>query len=290
MAKMFYTLQEAAAKLGVDEQAVKEMASNGQIQQFRDRDKLMFKVEQVDSFAASSATDAGASGSSGTGIPLADSGDTDAIDLSADTSAGQSRAGGTGMNVFDSGEIEVIDPMAQTQVTNADSGDAIEAGLESVGSGSGLLDLTQESDDTSLGAELLDEIYPGSDESHAGKESGVSGSAVFEGVNMESGEQPSSGLTALGEPVETAEPVGSMPVTYESSAAEVGGGGFGTGVLIGSTIALILGLIVTISAVAGTQGQLTAMMSGSTANLAVWCIGLLVLSFVLGFVGSLISR
>jgi hypothetical protein len=33
--------------------------------------------------------------------------------------------------------------------------------LEGTGSGSGLLDLTRESDDTSLGAELLDEITPG---------------------------------------------------------------------------------------------------------------------------------
>jgi len=33
-----------------------------------------------------------------------------------------------------------------------------------VGSGSGILDLTRESDDTSLGAELLDEIYSGEEE------------------------------------------------------------------------------------------------------------------------------
>ena len=34
-------------------------------------------------------------------------------------------------------------------------------------SGSGLMDLTRESDDTSLGAELLDEIYPGEEEAAA---------------------------------------------------------------------------------------------------------------------------
>ena len=45
-----------------------------------------------------------------------------------------------------------------------------------IGSGSGLLDLTRESDDTSLGAELLDEIYPGADakgESGIGSASGI---------------------------------------------------------------------------------------------------------------------
>ena len=48
MAKMFYSLEETAKKLGIDEEQVKEMAASGEIQQFRDRDKLMFKREQID--------------------------------------------------------------------------------------------------------------------------------------------------------------------------------------------------------------------------------------------------
>ena len=48
MAKMFYSLEEVAQRLGVEEQAVRDMASEGKLQQFRDRDKLMFKREQVD--------------------------------------------------------------------------------------------------------------------------------------------------------------------------------------------------------------------------------------------------
>jgi hypothetical protein len=48
--------------------------------------------------------------------------------------------------------------MAQTAIG---SGIQDQINLEGVGSGSGLLDLTRESDDTSLGAELLDEISPG---------------------------------------------------------------------------------------------------------------------------------
>ena len=47
--------------------------------------------------------------------------------------------------------------MAQTSIG---SGIQDQINLEGVGSGSGLLDLTRESDDTSLGAELLDEISP----------------------------------------------------------------------------------------------------------------------------------
>ena len=53
--------------------------------------------------------------------------------------------------------VKVADPSAQTNIA---SNIPDQVNLESVGSGSGLLDLTRESDDTSLGAELLDEIAP----------------------------------------------------------------------------------------------------------------------------------
>ncbi len=62
-----------------------------------------------------------------------------------------------GINVFDDDELdEHVDPLAQTAVT-----DVAGLALDGIGSGSGILDLTRESDDTSLGAELLEEIYTG---------------------------------------------------------------------------------------------------------------------------------
>jgi len=63
-----------------------------------------------------------------------------------------------GINVFGD-DSDHADPMAQTNVSPA-MRDQIS--LEAVGSGSGLLDLTRESDDTSLGADTLDEIAPAS--------------------------------------------------------------------------------------------------------------------------------
>ncbi|MBI5724040.1 MAG: hypothetical protein HZA50_08790 [Planctomycetes bacterium] len=64
---------------------------------------------------------------------------------------------GEGMSIFDDDEldIETADPMAKTQVAPSLED---QIALEGVGSGSGLLDLTRESDDTSLGAEVLDHI------------------------------------------------------------------------------------------------------------------------------------
>jgi hypothetical protein len=68
-----------------------------------------------------------------------------------------SRAGIDAISTDES--TEKVDPSAQTSIAPGLNADQVN--IESVGSGSGLLDLTRESDDTSLGAELLDEIAPG---------------------------------------------------------------------------------------------------------------------------------
>ena len=47
MDKMFYTMQEVCQKLGKSEDEVREMVSSGQLQEFRDKDELVFKVEQI---------------------------------------------------------------------------------------------------------------------------------------------------------------------------------------------------------------------------------------------------
>jgi len=76
-----------------------------------------------------------------------------------DPRSGTKSGSRVGINVFgDLDDAPQHDPMAQTAIG---SGIQDQINLEGVGSGSGLLDLTRESDDTSLGAELLDEISPG---------------------------------------------------------------------------------------------------------------------------------
>jgi hypothetical protein len=63
-----------------------------------------------------------------------------------------------GISVFDDDDLEIAaDPRAKTMMTGADE----HLGLDGSGGGSGLLDLTRESDDTSLGAELLEGIDMG---------------------------------------------------------------------------------------------------------------------------------
>ncbi|MEM1108373.1 MAG: helix-turn-helix domain-containing protein [Planctomycetota bacterium] len=308
MAKMFYTLEEASARLGLDAEAIKEMAASGKLQQFRDRDKLMFKREQVDSMAGADDSIEGSS----LGIPLADPGpdDTDALNLADSMAEGEpdDPREGTGISVFDAGEVEPADPMAQTQVTQPQIDDE-ELALESVGSGSGLLDLTRESDDTSLGAELLDEIYPGGGDTGAGAssadfglESSVGSSGVFEGaLSMDTGMSGPSGLENLVEtdpgsmdlPGAGVTASASAAVTYAAAEeADPAGSAMGAGLLIGAMAALLIGLIVIAAAIAGSRSSLTStfVVDGDPGKVLYLAVGLAVLSAVLGGVGLVIGK
>ena len=318
MAKMFYTLEEASEKLGLGAEEIKEMAADGKLQQFRDRDKLMFKREQVDGLAG--VTDLSGSDS---GIELADPGpdDTDAISLADDASfsgapAATDSVSGTGISVFEADEVDDADPMAQTHVSSAGIDDE-ELALESVGSGSGLLDLTRESDDTSLGAELLDEIYPGGGDTGAGGSiadfgmessigSSIGSSGVFEGaLSMDTSAAGASGLDNL-----ASDDPGSMDLPDESAAGMVvtpvdapyAGGGFdpvgsamGAGLLIGAFAALLITMVVVVAATMDSRSVLLDMLvssgpSGSAMNVLYLCLGLAVISAILGFVGMTLAR
>ena len=304
MAKMFYTLDEAAQRLGVDADKIKEMAASGELQQFRDRDKLMFKRDQIDNLAG----DNGDS-DSGSPIPLVPSDDTDAISL-ADTNmsskAGLTSTGsgtGSGMSVFGPDEVEPVDPLAQTAVTNPMADTAQEdLSLESVGSGSGLLDLTRESDDTSLGAELLDEIYPGGTNAGEGSlASGIGSSGVFESaISMETGTGASAagGLTDLGATGGAAPAMGGaaggvgagVAIAQYDSGVDGAGSGLGAGLLLGTMISLVVALVVAVSAIMDVQSAITSWMTGSGMNYGIAVGGLLIGSFVFGGVGVMVGK
>jgi hypothetical protein len=153
MDKMFYSIEEAAAKLGKSVDAVKDMASKGQLQEFRDRDKLMFKREQVDLLAGGH--------EEGDVIPLAgDSGELEPLTLASSGSApglAESKES-TGISIFEAESTEEADPSAVTRVAQT-PGQLVDPGDKSASGSGGLLDLTREADDTSLGADLLGDVY-----------------------------------------------------------------------------------------------------------------------------------
>ena len=263
MAKMFYTIEEAAEKLGKTEDEVKEMAKSGQIQEFRDRDKLMFKVDQIDLLAGDGDEEDEVGPLSledsrgGSGIALADS----------DLGLSDSREG-TGISVFDTdhGSEEESD---QTQV-----GDTVEdeLNLESVGSGSGLLDLTRESDDTALGAELLEDAYSADDNI----EIPANASGLFEAATDT--EPAADFAPARGSG-------GSMPMMVE--AYDGAGSGLGVGMLAGAMAALVLVMIIV---VVGFTNATPAPAMAIAPSLWMWVGALAGLTIVLGAIGWFIGK
>ena len=273
MAKIFYTLDEAAAKLKMSETQVKELVSSGQLQEFRDRDCLMFKVDQINLLAQ------GEHGGEEGVIPLAESGELGAISLASDSGSGmnlESPKEQTGISIFDTDNTEEADPSAVTQVTESAP---TELSLETVGSGSGLLDLTREADDTSLGKDLLEEVsaQDGSTASETVTEGeGADAAALFEPTSAES--DVAAAAAAAGG--------GGLMVLAES--VEGGWSGFSGGIAFGMVALLGLTLAVSIFGLAGANNFGLIKMMGE--NFMMWvaiAAGAVILP---GFIGMFIGK
>lgn len=280
MAKMFYSLDEAAQKLGKTADDVREMVTSGQLQEFRDRDKLMFKREQVDLLAGGTRAGKGDSGA----IPLADSGGS-SIGLSLDDSDSKSGSKGgsggialdepnpkerSGISIFDTDSTEDGDPSAVTRVAETRSGD--ELTLESVGSGSGLLDLTREADDTSLGADLMEDVYK-PDET-AGDTQGSSG--LFETTG------------APNDVASAAAAAGMAPMGMIAAEAYDGTwSGVGAGVAMGIVLTCIVAIISALTGLIGADNPILNLVGGN-----VWALvgGLGAVMLVGGIIGFVLGR
>jgi hypothetical protein len=292
MAKMFYTAAEAAAKLGKSVEEVLEMASTGEIQSFKQDDQDMFRVEQIDMLAEED--DLGdieiALEDSGVSDPLGLSGSAAAIDLGADSgadlgnefdgaldlsgeigledsaaAAGDSFLGGSGMgsgvSAFDSG-------------SDASGGDLLDddLSLETVGSGSGLLDLTRESDDTSLGAELLEDVYSSDDSGAPASASGLFDAVGDGGSGLDDFAAPAAGMAGI-------------PMVMETYEGDWSGLGVGMGIVAAVALCLV-GLMAVVSG----NGSLPPIAEMMTSNMMVWAGGLLGGLIIFGLLGFFIGK
>ena len=123
MAKMFYTLEEAAAKLGMSTDEVQALVESGQLQEFRDRDNLMFTVDQVDLLGGDDDDDLDSITLADTalgGTGLGESG-IDPISLAASASASalalEASGDATGVSIFDADDDDDADSNAETLVS-----------------------------------------------------------------------------------------------------------------------------------------------------------------------------
>ncbi|QOV87418.1 MerR family transcriptional regulator [Humisphaera borealis] len=175
---------------------------------------------------------AGAGGPSGTGL-----------------SGSMSGRSGAGINVFGGDDVEHVDPMAQTAITGAFT-DQID--LQAVGSGSGLLDLTRESDDTSLGA-VLDEITP------------QAAPPMRRGAGYGPLDQGEGSLGAAFEDVPATPRAPAAPVYIEKPDALAPAFG---GAALAASLVCIFGLFVLISAMLGTRPD--AVLWFETKKINMW--------------------
>lgn len=276
MAKMFYTMEEAAQRLGMSEDEVQSLAESGQLQEFRDRDRLVFKVDQVDLLAGGGDDDE---------ISLAESSELEPISLSSSGSgsvfAQDTPNESTGVSIFDPDAEEQADPSADTLVSNAIS--APDINMDSAASGSGLAQLTLEPDDTSLGANLLEDVFGDESGESAAGESALGASAVAAAAGgalfESSGESEFGGSTAAAQ-------AALMPI------AEAYDGPW-SGLAGGMALGMVLTLVVTIAAtIMGMTGAGSASLLGGLEGSSVYMVmgGAAVLILLMAAIGWAMLR
>ncbi len=251
MAGKFYTLDEVISKLSKSEGEIKELVREGRLREFRDGAKLFFKVDEVDKLteefgkvdlsAATEVSKADAAASSEIALLLDESGE-----IGLDKGKGKDKDGSIGLNLSDDdlsldklGEIAKADTkvgisginiLAETdegyKLAEDTKGDTVaeeepskvsgslddDINMESVGSGSGLLDLSLQADDTSLGA-VLDDILPSSKESEAAAEGGeesAQADRIFEKSSEDESRRPSAEPVTMAVSTVPVGPVGTM--------------------------------------------------------------------------------
>ncbi|MCC6359092.1 MAG: helix-turn-helix domain-containing protein [Phycisphaerales bacterium] len=277
MAKPFYSLEEVCKLLGKDQDGVKALVRDQKLREFRDAGKVFFKADEVDKLAGRGGSEVVLESAEDELPSLDAGGGTSMIGLAPmdDDDDAKKKKEGTvittsGIDVFDDDELEIeTDPMAKTTITEG-AGDQVS--LEGTGSGSGLLDLTRESDDTSLGAELLDEIYPGEDETVPAKPAKP---AAKRAPAPEPEEEPEPAYAA----VEAAEPV-LAPKVVAGDASE----GVMDGLMVGGSILLTVAASVVAGAMQGYLPDYGKYLSSNFLIFLAGGVGVCAIGALLGWV------
>lgn len=186
----------------------------------------------------------------------------------ADSNPGQARSGShASAGLADSGPVPSGGVSGDGGLS--DSG----LNLDTVGSGSGLLDMTRDAaDESSMGLQLFEEVS--ADESAPGAESGLFAD-VAAGGDGDSAE-PAAAIGAFG--------VGQAVIPEYVSGAWSGAT---TGLMLGAAASLVICLIIAIGTSLGGAPTLTAMIKG---DMMTWVGGLAGAVVVFGVAGFFIGR
>jgi hypothetical protein len=278
MAKEHYTLEETLKKLALSKDELANLVRESRIREFRIEGQPKYKVSEIDALAdeinpAAATTDLDASSTdagSESAIELspADTGDSSSSDIISLEESGHfapvtpskedTVITPAGVSVFDEDELTGMDadPMAKTQIAPSLND---ELSIEGT-SGSGLLDMTRESDDTSLGAELLDEIYSG-DETQPNRK-GIPGGTAAGGTGAGAGAPKEETFEDVAEPAVPVQRVMVLEVIDPLA-------GMFNGLLVGALI--LLGFAGVVAATL-TGGAVPGFVDWLSANMLIWLI------------------
>jgi len=246
-------------------------------------DDLLGGLGLADSGAAKSAPATPAAGSDDDllgGLGLADSGAAAAPKMGlADSNAGRAASGARpSVGLADSGaspSMGLADSGAAPSSGIASDGGLSDSGLnlETVGSGSGLLDMTRDdADESSVGLQLFEEVS--TDESAPNAASGLFAD-VGAGAEGEA-DAPAAAIGAFG--------VGAAVVPEEVSGAWSGAT---VGLMLGAAASLAICLVIAIGTSLGGTPSLTGMIKG---DMMIWVGGLAGAVVVFGVAGFFIGK
>ena len=278
MAKMFYTADEVKTMLGVDDEGLRTLLHDGKLRELHDGSRKVFKASEVEALSAQAAPKRPAppdTDATGFALEMADS-------TAAGTSvpAAGTALGASGSQALDQEQIGLgdTDTVAKTAAGAAESDQGV-LQLDGSGSGSGLLDLTREGDDTSLGA-VLDEIYPGEEETAAGAAALGSGIAAGMGTGLAS---------ALGSGFTEAQGVEAAPAAVEQMAQARGVRG--ARMFAAAMILAVVLLALAFSALAAVlQDAMPIYLTVLFDNLLYFLIGSVVVALVIFLLGAILGR
>ena len=265
MSKMFLTFEEAAERLGKSVEEVQQLISAGKLQEFKQDDQVMVKSEQVELIATGNEGGNLEDSAMGDQVSLEDS-FTEVLELD------DGSASGSAIGLADSNEatgISAFDTALGQELSEGDD----DMNLETFGSGSQLLDLTRESDDSMAGAELMNQSFEDDDPI----EIPSSASGIFR--RMEEDDAGGGVGAAFG-----ASPMAAPMIVEEYDGAS---SGLGLGAMIAASLSLVVVGLMVITVLSGGGSNVANAISGSL--ILGLCIPVVLLFLLIG-VGFVIGR
>jgi len=300
---MFYSIKEVSEKLGKSEDEVRQIVKSGRLREFRDGPNLLFKVDEVNSLLSDTSFMAVNKPSDTAAAAKSEEAGADEILLAPETT-GTPEKGGEELQLTDA-DTQIVDDgikvLGDTDSLSKEGSDETsgspgkeasleeiekDASLDTFGSGSGLLDLSLQADDTSLGG-ILDEIYtPGGEGKAPAAGEPAAASAPAEGSAMEVAAEADQMISAEQFPETPVAAPAAMAMAYAEPAPDAMSNALGVMLFI-PLLAVIYTIIAAISALSSVTPDI---VKKSQAFIWYIAIGMAVASGLIAIMGMVMGR